>query len=123
MEVALFVLGLIAALGSFSLYRNGKKKAIISRIIREFLKDHDFTLLKTEKPFLSGPFRDDYYNEQMENLYHNIGYQAKETVYRKVYLKNNSGVIQEAWLQLRIENLKVTFIEWKLVESEVESSK
>jgi hypothetical protein len=123
MEVVLFVLGLIAALGGFSLYRNGKKKAIITRVISEFLKDHEFTLMKTEKPFLSGPFHDDYYDEQMENLYHNIGYQAKETVYRKVYLKNNSGVIQEAWLQLRIENLKATFIEWKIVGPEVESSK
>ncbi|MDC0231119.1 hypothetical protein OAK19_04070 [Aureispira] len=122
MEVALFVLGLIAALGGFSLYRNGKKKAIISKIISTFIKEHNFTLMKAEKPFLSGPFHDDLYDEQMENLYHNIGYQAKETVYRKVYLKNKSGVIQEAWLQLRIENLKVTFIEWKLVESEVESS-
>ncbi|MCH2021940.1 MAG: hypothetical protein MK207_05615 [Saprospiraceae bacterium] len=122
MEVALFVLGLIAALGGFSLYKSGKKKAIISKVIRTFIKDHDFTLMKTEKPFLSGPFHDDLYDEQMENLYQNLGYRAKETLYRKVYLKNKSGVIQEAWLQLRIENLKVTFIEWKLVESEVESS-
>ena len=37
MEIGLFVLGLIAVLGTFSLYRNGQKNKIINTIIKDFL--------------------------------------------------------------------------------------
>lgn len=113
MGVAFFILAMIAVLGSFSLYRNGQKKSIISGVIKEYLDKEGGSLVAAEKSTTSGPFDDEYYDNQNDNLYHNVGYQAKETVYKKVTYTTASDNEQTAWLQLRIENLKATYVAWK----------
>ena len=112
MEVAYFVLGLIAVLGIYSLRRNGKKTALINSIIQRILEQEKGTLVKAERPNQSGPFRDEYYDAQGDNLYQNLGYQVNETVYRRVVYKTADGQ-QEAWVQIRIEKLIATYVEWK----------
>lgn len=113
MEIGLFVLGLIAVLGTFSLYRNGQKNKIINTIIKDFLDKKNGLLVNAERPNNSGPFRDEYYDDQGDNLYQNLGYQNNETVYRKVAFQTSDGSNKLAWVQIRIENLKATYIEWK----------
>ena len=113
MEIGFFVLGLIAVLGFFSLYRNGKKNTIINQVIQDFMDTHNSLLVSIDKPSDSGPFKDEYFDSQGDNLYQNIGYQANETVYRKVSFQTADGSNKQAWLQLRIENLVATYVEWK----------
>ena len=113
MEIGLFVLGLIAVLGTFSLYRNGQKNKIINNIIKDFLDKKNGLLVSSERPNNSGPFKDEYYDDQGDNLYQNLGYQHNETVYRKVSFQNSDGSNKQAWVQIRIESLKATYIEWK----------
>jgi len=109
----LFVLGLIAVLGTFSLYRNGQKNKIISGVIKDFLSKKNGLLIHAKRPNNSGPFKDEYYDNQGDNLYQNLGYQKNETVYKKVAFQTNDGQNKEAWVQIRIENLNATYIEWK----------
>jgi hypothetical protein len=113
MEIGLFVLGLIAVLGTFSLYRNGQKNKIINKVIKDFLDKKNGLLVSAETPNNSGPFDDEYYDHQGDNLYQNLGYQNNETVYRKVAFQISDGSNQLAWVQIRIENLNATYIEWK----------
>jgi hypothetical protein len=113
MEIGLFVLGLIAVLGAFSLYRNGQKNKIINNVIKDFLDKKNALLVSAEKPNNSGPFEDEYYDDQGDNLYQNLGYQNNETVYRQVSFQISNGNNKQAWVQIRIENLKATYIEWK----------
>lgn len=113
MGVGIFVLGLIAALGFFSMYQNSRKNAIIKKVIQDFLDAHNGLLVSVEKPTNSGPFHDEYYDEKEEGLYQNLGYQPNETVYRQVSFQTADGLNKRAWLQLRIENLTATYIEWK----------
>ena len=112
MEVAFFILGMIAVLGTFSLYKNGKKKSIVTGVIKEYLDKNKGSLVEAEKTNVSGPFKDEYFDQQGDNLYHNVGYQAKETIYKKVTFKDDSGNSKVSWLQLRVENLKPTSVEW-----------
>jgi len=113
MEIGFFVLGIIAILGTFSLYKSGKKKALISGIVQQFLDNNGGSLIEIRKPMTSGPFNDDYFDQQGANLYQNVGYQKNETVYREVSYKAADGSTKTAWLQLRIESLKATYSEWK----------
>lgn len=113
MEIGFFVLGLIAVLGIFSLYRNGQKKNIVNNIIKDFLAKKNGLLVTIDRPNNSGPFKDEYYDHQGDNLYQNLGYQARETVYRKISFQEADGTNRQAWVQIRIENLKATYIEWK----------
>ncbi|WMX16040.1 MULTISPECIES: hypothetical protein [unclassified Aureispira] len=113
MEVGFFVLGLIAILGTFSLYRNGQKNKLIHAVINDFLDKKNGLLVGVDRPNNSGPFEDEYYDHQGDNLYQNLGYQNNETVYRKVAYQTSDGSNKQAWVQIRIENLKVTYIEWK----------
>ena len=113
MEAAIFILGMIAVLGTFSLYKNGKKKSIITNVIQEYLDENKGELLDTEKTNFSGPFKDAYFDQQGSNLYQNVGYQAKETIYRKITFKDAKDNNKVSWLQLRVENLKPTYVEWK----------
>ena len=113
MEIAFIILGMVAVLGFFSLYRNGQKKKIINTVIQNYVSKKHGTLISTEISADSGPFDDEYFDQQSSNLYHNIGYQAKETIYKKVIYTNNTGNHKTAWLQLRIENLKATYVAWK----------
>lgn len=113
MEAAYFVLGLIAILGIYSLYTNGKKKELIESIIQQFLEEEQATLVRIARPNLSGPFEDEFYDAQAVDMYQNLGYQANETAYRKiVYTTTTHSELQEAWVQIRIERLKVTYVEW-----------
>jgi len=113
MGIGLFVLGLIAVLGTFSLYRNGQKNKIINNVIKDFLDKKNGLLVTIERPNNSGPFDDEYYDHQGDNLYQNLGYQNNETVYRKVAFQTSDGNNKQAWVQIRIENLNPTYIEWK----------
>jgi hypothetical protein len=113
MGIGLFVLGLIAVLGIFSLYRNGQKNKIISNVIKDFLDKKNGLLVSAERPNNSGPFRDEYYDDQGDNLYQNLGYQNNETIYRQVAFQTSDGSNKQAWVQIRIENLNATYIEWK----------
>lgn len=113
MEIAFFVLGLIAILGTFSLYRNGQKNALINREIHRYMEEQEYQFLQTETPTTSGPFKDEFYDDQAINMYQNLGYQPEETVYRKVTFLDKAGQQQEAWMQLRIERLKATYVDWK----------
>jgi hypothetical protein len=113
MEVAFFVLGLIAVLGVYSIHRNGKKNALINDIIQRFLNEQQGTLVNAERPPHSGPFKDEYYDNQTDNMYQNLGYQVNETVYRRVVYSTAAGQ-QEAWVQIRIEKLTPTYVEWKV---------
>ena len=113
MEIGLFILGLIAVLGTFSLCRNGQKNKIINNVIKDFLDKKNGLLVNAERPNNSGPFGDKYYDNQGDNLYQNLGYQNKETVYRKVSFQTSDGSNKQAWVQIRVENLKTTYIEWK----------
>jgi len=83
MEIGLFILGLIVTLGTFSLYRNGQKNKIINTVIKDFLDKKNSLLVQAETPNNSGPFGDEYYDDQGDNLYQNLGYQNNETVYIK----------------------------------------
>ncbi len=112
MEVAFFILGMIAVLGVWSLYKNGKKNSIVTGVIKEYLDENKGNLVAAEKTNVSGPFKDEYFDQQGDNLYHNVGYQAKETIYKKVTFKDASGNSKVSWLQLRVENLKSTHVEW-----------
>lgn len=114
MEVAFFVLGLIAALGIYSLYRNGQKNRVINTVINDYLKPRQGTLVDAEQPSFSGPFQDDYYDSQGQNLYANLGYSPNETVYRIVTYRSTDGSTHRAWVQIRIERLKATYIDWKV---------
>lgn len=114
MEIAFFVLGIVAVLGIYSLRRNGKKNALVNSIIQRFLEQRKGTLVMVETPNQSGPFRDEYYDAQGDNLYQNLGYQANETVYRRVIYTTPDGQQQEAWVQIRIEKLQATYIDWKV---------
>lgn len=114
MEIAFFVLGIVAILGIYSLRRNGKKNALVNSIIQRFLEQKKGTLVKVETPNQSGPFKDEYYDAQGDNLYQNLGYQVNETVYRRVTYTTPDGQQQEAWVQIRIEKLQATYIEWKV---------
>lgn len=113
MEIAFIVLGIIAVLGFYSLRRNGKKNALIDAVIQRFLKERQGTLVRVERPSQSGPFQDEYYDDQGDNLYQNLGYQVHETVYRRVLYTTADGQQQEAWVQIRIEKLIATYVEWK----------
>lgn len=113
MEIGLFILSLIAVLGIFSLYRNGQKNKIINKVVVDFIGNRNALLVNSDRPNDSGPFKDDYYDHQGDNLYQNLGYQAKETVYRRITFQSSDGVRKQAWVQIRIENLKATYIEWK----------
>lgn len=113
MEIAFIILGIIAILGIYSLHRNGKKNALIKSIIQNFLEQQKGTLVHAERPNKSGPFRDDYYDAQGDNLYQNLGYQVNETVYRKITYTTSDNQQQEAWVQIRIEKLTATYVEWK----------
>ena len=114
MGVAFFILAMIAALGSFSLYRNGQKKSIISGVIKEYLDKEGGSLVAAEKSTTSGPFDDEYFDQSKRATSTTmLGYQAKETVYKKVTYTTASDNEQTAWLQLRIENLKATYVAWK----------
>lgn len=113
MEIGFFVLGLITVLGMFSLYRNSQKNTIIKQIIKDFLDQRNGLLVTVDRPNDSGPFRDEYYDHKNDNLYQNLGYQANETVYRKIAFQTAEGINKQAWVQIRIENLKATYIEWK----------
>lgn len=112
MGIGIFILAIIAILGGFSIYRNGKKNTIINKVIQDFLTTNNSTLIKIETPENSGPFQDEIYDAQ-DNLYFNLGYRPNETVYKKVSFQTTNGVNKLAWLQLRIENLKATYTEWK----------
>jgi hypothetical protein len=113
MEVAYFVLGLIAIMGTYSIYRNGKKSKVIYNVIQRFLDEEKATLVSLEKPRISGPFEDELYDSQGINLYQNLGYTANETAYRKIlYTTSDRSELQEAWVQIRIERLQATYIEW-----------
>ena len=114
MEVAFFVLGMVAILGTYSLYRNGQKNRIINDIVKDYLKPRQGTLVDTERPTFSGPFRDDYYDRQGQNLYANLGYSPNETVYRIVTYRTEDGSTHRAWVQIRIERLQATYIDWKV---------
>lgn len=114
MEVAFLVLGLIALLGTYSLYRNGQKNRIINGIINDYLVPLNGTLVDTERPTFSGPFKDDYYDRQGQNLYANLGYSPSETVYRIVTYRVKDGSTHCAWVQIRIERLKATYVDWKV---------
>ena len=114
MEVAYFVLGLVAILGTYSIYSNGKKNKIIDEIIQRFLEQEQGTLVSVEKPNLSGPFNDEFYDAQKDNLYQNLGIRRNETAYRKIhYTTAAQSQPQEAWVQIRLERLKPSYIEWK----------
>ena len=113
MEIGFFVLGVIAILGIFSLYKNGKKKTLISDVVQKFLDENGGSLIEIRKAMTSGPFNDDYFDQQGANLYQNIGYEKNETVYREVSYKAADGTTETAWLQLRIESLKATYSEWR----------
>jgi hypothetical protein len=113
MEIAFFILGMIGVLGSISIYRNSQKKSIISKVINDYLQDKEGQLVEAVKSDNSGPFDDEYFDEQSANLYHNVGYQAKETIYKKVIYTTQSRNQETVWLQLRIENLKATYVAWK----------
>lgn len=114
MEIAFLILGIIAVLGIYSIHRNGKKNALINSTINDFLKEQKGTLVTAERPNQSGPFRDEYYDDQGDNLYQNLGYQVNETVYRRVLYTTVDGAQQEAWVQIRIEKLTATYVEWKV---------
>lgn len=113
MEIAFFILGMIGILGCISIYRNSQKKSLISKVITDYLQEEEGQLVQAEKSDNSGPFEDEYFDQQSANLYHNVGYQAKETIYKKVIYTTQSGNQKTAWLQLRIENLKATYVAWK----------
>jgi predicted glycosyl hydrolase (DUF1957 family) len=113
MEIGFFILGIIALLGTFSLYQNGKKKTLIAQVVQNFLDNNGGTLIEIKKPMTSGPFKDEYFNQQGANLYQNVGYQKNETVYREISYKTADKTAETAWLQLRIESLKATYSEWK----------
>lgn len=113
MIVGLFVLGLIAVLGTYSLYRNGQKNKVINEVIKDFLDKKNGLLVLAERPNNSGPFNDKFYDHQGDNLYQNLGYQNNETIYRKIAFQTSDGSNKQAWVQIRIENLKATYIEWK----------
>lgn len=113
MEVAYFVLGLVAILGTYSLYRNGKKRELIKGIIQQFLEEEQATLIRIEKTNVSGPFEDEFYDAQGIDMYQNLGYRGNETAYRRIFYTTAAhSEIQEAWVQIRIERLKATYIEW-----------
>lgn len=114
MEVAFFVLGLIALLGTYSLYRNGQKNKVINTIINDYLAPRQGILVETERPTSSGPFQDDYYDGQGQNLYANLGYSPNETVYRIVTYRSTDGSTHRAWVQIRIERLQATYVDWKV---------
>lgn len=114
MEVAFFVLGVIAIMGTYSLYRNGQKNKVIQTVVQTYLKPRQGTLLQLERPSFSGPFRDDYYDNQGQNLYANLGYSPNETVYRLVTYRSPDGSEHRAWVQIRIEKLRATYVDWKV---------
>lgn len=113
MEVAFFVLGVVAILGGFSLYQNSQKNKVVMEVIQEYLNATNSKLVKVEIPEDSGPFNDTYYDKAQSDMYGNLGYRSNETVYRKVAFQTNSGENKWAWLQLRLESLKATYVEWK----------
>jgi len=113
MEVAYFVLGLVGILGMYSLYRNGRKNDMIKKIIQQFLDEEQATLVGVVKPSLSGPFEDEFYDAKGVDMYQNLGYRGNETAYRKIlYTTTANRETQEAWVQIRIERLKATYVEW-----------
>lgn len=112
MGIAIFILGIVGFLGVFSVWKNRKKKAIVDKVIQEFIIEKQGKLISVEKPFLSGPFNDDYYDAKQENLYENIGYEPKETIYRKIEYKVEETTYL-IWLQIRIENIKATYTRWR----------
>lgn len=114
MEVAFFVLGVIAILGTYSLYRNGQKNKLIQEVIQTYLTPRQGTLVNVERPSSSGPFKDDYYDSQGQDLYANLGYSPNETIYRLITFRSPDGPEQRAWAQIRIERLKVTYVDWKM---------
>lgn len=113
MEVAIFVLGLIAFLGFFSIYKNNKKKHIIEKVIKEFVDANNGLLVRVDRPSNSGPFQDAYYDDKEDTVYKGLGYQVNETIYRQVSFQTADGLNKRAWLQLRIEDLTPTYIEWR----------
>ncbi len=114
MEIAIFVLGLIAVLGTFSIYKNGKKRAVVRAVIQDFMDTHNGLLVNVTKPSDSGPFNDEYFDNQSKNSFQSLGYQANETIYRQVSFQTADGANKIAWLQLRIENLTATYVDWKV---------
>ena len=54
MEVAFFVLGIVAILGCFSLYQNGQKNKVIMKVIQDYLTTNNSKLVKVEIPQDSG---------------------------------------------------------------------
>jgi len=113
MEVAFFVLGVVAILGGFSLYQNSQKNKVIAQVIQDYLNANNSQLVKVEIPNNSGPFKDAYYDNAQSDMYGNLGYRSKETIYRQVAFQTSSGENKWAWLQLRLESLKATYVEWK----------
>ncbi len=117
MGIAIFVLSIIGFLGFFSLWQNSRKKTVITKVIDGFITRKKAKLIRVEIPNNSGPFNDKYYNEKQKNLYENIGYESKETIYRKVFYRlPNNSTTKVAWLQLRVEKLKATYMAWKREE-------
>ena len=113
MEIAFFVLGIVAVLGGFSLYQNGQKNKVIMKVIQDYLAANNSKLVKVEVPQDSGPFNDAYYDKAQQDMYSNLGYRSKETVYRQVAFQTSNGENKWAWLQLRLESMKATYVEWK----------
>jgi hypothetical protein len=113
MEIGLFVLGIVGILGAFSIWQNGRKDAVVNKVIHDFIAQKEAIFMDVEIPKDSGPFKDEFYDAKVENLYQNIGYQSKQTLYRVVTYKTEKKGIQKAWLQLRVEKLEATYIDWK----------
>lgn len=113
MEIGLIILGIVGILGAFSIWQNGRKAALVNQVIHDFLTQKEATFIDVDIPKNSGPFEDEFYDAKAENLYQNIGYQAKQTLYRVVTFQTEKKGLQKAWLQLRIEKLEVTYFDWK----------
>jgi len=115
MELGIIILSIVGLLGVFSIWQNSRKNAVVHGVIQSYLDSKGADLIDVIRPTDSGPFEDSYYDEQNDNLYRNIGYQSKETVYRIITYKTPSGQEKKAWLQLRIENLSATYYSWEEV--------